>query len=189
MDPKVWWKVLGGSALFMGLVACGSVEVEVPDEAEAPNDEAAPEPSPAPDKAPEASGPGVKVDELNAHRADHVGKKVTVSGFYSSTTKQGSPVEQINVSVLASPEPTQANGEKTPKLLCIAKPENEGMFEGLVAGDEITVTGTVDESDFFGGAMLQDCVKGQGGGAAKPKEGDAKRGKKGKGRKRKKRAH
>jgi len=173
-------KLLGAGSLIVGLVACGSAEVEV-ETPEEPAEE--PEPEPEPEKAPAAKGPGLKVDVLNEKRADHVGKTVTVSGFYSSTTKQGNPVEQINISVLSGPESTGADGEKTPKMLCIAKPENEAMFDGLTQKSEITVSGTVDENDFFGGAMLNDCVIAKGGAAEKPKEGGgggAKKGKKGK---------
>jgi len=174
-------KLLGVGTLIAGLVACGSAEVEVETPEEAAEEA---EPEPEPEKAPAAKGPGLKVDVLNEKRADHVGKAVTVSGFYSSTTKQGNPVEQINISVLSAPESTGADGEKTPKLLCIAKPENEAMFDGLVQKSEITVSGTVDENDFFGGAMLNDCVIAKGGAAEKPKEGGggggAKKGKKGK---------
>ena len=155
MRGSTFAKLLGAGSLIVGLVACGSAEVEA-----------------------------MTVDKLNEKRADHVGKTVTVSGFYSSTTKQGNPVEQINVAVLSAPESTGADGEKTPKLLCIASPDNEAMFDGLVQKSEITVSGKVDEGDFFGGAMLQDCViaKGDGGGdAEKPKGGGgAKKGKKGK---------
>jgi hypothetical protein len=182
MRATMWTKLLGTSALMAALVACGSVEVEVEEPTEEPTEE--PEPEPEPEKAPAAAGPGMKVDELNDHRADHVGKTVTVSGFYSSTTKQGNPVEQINISVLSGPEANQENGEKTPKLLCIATPENEAMFDGLTQKSEITVSGTVDDKDFFGGAMLRDCVIAKGGDDAEaPKEGGgAKKGKKGKGK-------
>jgi len=182
MRGMMWTKLLGTSALIAGLVACGSVEVEIDDD----EVEKVEEPEPAPEKAPAAKGPGMKVDELNDHRADHVGKMVTVSGFYSSTTKQGNPVEQINISVLSGPESTQADGEKTPKLLCIATPANEAMFEGLTQKDEITVSGTVDDKDFFGGAMLSDCVVAKGDAKAPKQGGDAKKGKKGKKKKKKK---
>ncbi len=188
MRSDVWMKVLGASALFMGLVACGSVEVETHEEPEAEEPEAEPEPEPEPE-APAATGPGMKVNELNDARADHVGKTVTVSGFYSSTTKQGNPVEQINISVLSGPESTQEDGSKTPQILCIATPDNEAMFDGLMQKSEITVSGTVEEKDFFGGAMLKDCVMAKAGGDGEkaPKEGggDAKKGKKGKGKSKK----
>ena len=144
--------------LAFGLAAC-SGETATPEPEPAP--EPAPEPEPEPEPAP--AGDAVDVAKLNAEREAHVGKTVAVTGFYMGTTKQGDPVEQLNVSVHASED----MGSES--ILCVASPEHDAAFSALTQKDSITVTGTVAEEDFLGKAKLTDCILGL---SRSPKEPD-----------------
>ena len=156
--------------LFLGLTACGADEV-----VEEPEPEEEPEAEPEPEPEPVKPGKAMPVAKINEAREANVGNAVTVSGFYQGTTKQGDPVTQINISITG-----EAEGEGG-KILCVGAPDSEAMWDGLTMKDEIIVTGTVAERDWFGGALLEECTKaeagGGGGGGDKAKGGKSKGGK------------
>ena len=156
---RVILSLTASSLVILGLTACGSAEVTEPEPKEEPKKE---EPKAKP------AGKAMPVADINAAREANVGKTVSVSGFYRGTTKQGNPVEQINISITGS-----ADGEGG-KILCVGTPDTEAMWEGFSVEDEIVVSGKVAERDWFGGALLEECVKSEAGGA---KGGKAKGGK------------
>jgi len=166
------------SAVVFALTACGTTEVEVVEPE--PTPEAEPEPEPEPEPTPEAApagGPEMTPEAVNAARADHVGKMVTVKGLYMGTTKQGDPPTQLNIAV------HQTEEMESQKILCVAKPEEEAKF-ALTQKDAIVVTGKVAANDFFGSALLEECTRVEaaaGGAADAPAEG-APEGKTGKGK-------
>ena len=157
-------------AFTFALTACSGGEEAEP----TPEPEAAPEPAPEPEPEPEPAGKTVDVAKLNANREAQAGKTVTVSGFYMSTTTQGDPVEQLNVSVHATEDMSSES------ILCVASPEHEAELTALTQKAPILVTGTVSADDFMGSAKLDDCTLASAEGGDDAHGGD-KGGKKGKG--------
>jgi len=186
---RIIFSLTASTLVILGLTACGSADVAdpEPDGEEEGTEEEEEEEVEAPEPA-KPAGKVMPVAEINEKREANVGKMVTVSGFYRGTTKQGNPVEQINISITGS-----ADGEGG-KILCVGTPESEAMWEGFSVEDEIVVAGKVADRDWFGGALLEECVKseadaGGGGGRGGKAKGGKSKGGKSKGGKGKRKAH
>ena len=139
--------------------------VDEPKEAEG-QDEAAADAA-TPEMAP------VTVADLNAGRADHMGKDVIVAGMFGGTAAEG---EMVHVTVLASGE------EGAESLMCASS--EAAAWDGMEDKAELTVKGKVAEAD--GKTVLENCMKhdakaaemeeGSAEGEAAGEEGDAAEG-------------
>ena len=145
--------MLLGLATAMTLGGCPEQEVVEPEPEPVVDPEPEPEPEPAPAPAMDAA---MDVAGLNADRANHVGKEVSVAGMFGGSAEEG---EMVHVTVLSSAD------EGAASLLCAMK--DGAAFASVEDKSEITVKGTVSDKDMEGKAILDNCAM-----ADKPMEGD-----------------
>lgn len=157
--------VLGLSAALF-TTACGEEPAAEPDpavveaekEAEMKAKEAEMAAAAAKAEAEKMAAKAMSIGDLMAAKADQMGKSVTIAGTYASMEEKDGAT---HVTIAASSD------EGAASLVCVMA----GTVEGMEAGAEMKVTGTLAEAD--GVAMLNDCAKAEEPAMA---EGDAAEG-------------